>query len=840
MNQLSLIMKRLASNRYIISLLVTLLLSPELKSQVLVQDSLALVDFFNSTGGSNWTNNSNWLNGPVGSWFGIGIGANRVVAIDLTGNNLSGSIPASFGDLTAMFSIDLDDNNLTGTIPSSLGNLAELQYLSIILNKLSGPIPPELGNLSQLVWIRLSNNEITGSLPASLGNLSNLRHLQLGSNWLTGSIPSSFGNMNSMFEMLLYHNNLSGEIPASLGNLVNMNTFIVDHNQLSGHIPAAIAAIGALRNFTVINNLLSGPIPAEFAQRDLLNFFLSDNRFTFDGMEMVAQKNVWQKMYAPQALLPIHSSCNKLWVSAGGTPANNTYRWYNENGILQSVKQADSTFMPSGPGSFYVVVSNKIATGLTLYSETIDRSLHIRSIDEQLCAGQTYTLPTGRVINTAGKYYDTLRAKSGCNDSLITILTIDIVRPVVKAVSAVICEGETYRLPTGQLVNETGIFNDILPGKKGCDSIIYTTTLVVKKALQTANSVVLCDGQSYRLPSGVYVTAPGVYYDTVKSVLAGCDSIVTALSVVADHTTKQIKDSLALCTLSSSITLDTKSSYPVFWNTGTASGTITVQDPGIYTATVQSAGGCTAYDTFYVVRSMAATFALDQHIVICGNEGAVIDAGNGFQNYAWNNGDNTQSIKIHTTGTYSVTVADRYHCTATGLVAVTKTANPPTGFLPVDTSVCFYGNTRLNATPGFSAYQWATGETTSSIIIQAPGIYTLRVRDSNGCTGTDDIVVKEADCTKSIFIPDIFSPNNDGLNDGFCPLMPNTGFLSNFRFQVFNRFGQKVFESMNPTARWDGAVNGLQQPTGVYIWMLMYQYTGTPLQTKKGTVVLIR
>src|SRR4051794_16911290 len=93
-------------------------------AQVNVQDSLALVDLYNSTDGPHWNGHAGWLTkgAPVKSWSGITVGDSRVTSIYLFDNNLTGTLPSSLGDLTNVFSIDLGYNSLSGSIPSSIGN----------------------------------------------------------------------------------------------------------------------------------------------------------------------------------------------------------------------------------------------------------------------------------------------------------------------------------------------------------------------------------------------------------------------------------------------------------------------------------------------------------------------------------------------------------------------------------------------------------------------------------------------------------------------------------------------------------------------------------------------
>ncbi len=251
------------------------------KAQVLQQDSLALVALYDSTNGANWTNNTNWLNGPVSTWHGITVYNGRVTKIELENNNLNGVIPNEIGQLTELELIYMWQNKLHGEIPREIGDLLKLKYIAFGMNSLEGAIPTEIGNLVNLKSLQLCDNQLNGSIPVEIGNLLNLKGLCIWGNNFTGEIPREIGNLNKLKILYLSSNNFTGNIPAELGNLTNLEDLQLQYNQLTGAIPSEIGNLTNLKKLYIYTNQISGNIPPEIG--DLINlemFWISDNKLT--------------------------------------------------------------------------------------------------------------------------------------------------------------------------------------------------------------------------------------------------------------------------------------------------------------------------------------------------------------------------------------------------------------------------------------------------------------------------------------------------------------------------------------------------------------------------------
>ena len=264
------------------------------ESSVSESDSIILVNLYNSTDGPNWTNRTNWLTGPISTWYGITVKSDKVTEIRLKNNNVKGTIPAGLAQLSALEFLDLDTNKLIGNIPIEFGQLSNLQYLYLGGNQLSGTIPYQLGQLTNLVLLYLNNNQLTGSIPPELGLFKNLKWLNLKQNQLSGEIPVELTDLDKLEYLELGKNQLTGLIPAELMLLKNLKWLVLNSNQLTGAIPVELQELTNLEQLYLNNNLLTGSIPAELGRLAKLKWLnLGYNQLTGNiPVELLALQNL--------------------------------------------------------------------------------------------------------------------------------------------------------------------------------------------------------------------------------------------------------------------------------------------------------------------------------------------------------------------------------------------------------------------------------------------------------------------------------------------------------------------------------------------------------------------
>ncbi|CAL5375311.1 unnamed protein product [Camellia sinensis] len=235
-------------------------------------DQLALLNFKSSI--KNYPNNvlSNWTK----------------EILDISNNSFYGHLTDEIGHLRRLKTLYLFLNMLEGKIPLSLHHCQRLEVISLAVsllcgqNELIGTIPPSFGNISSLEGFGLDVNHIYGNVPTKLAQLPNLKVIDLAFNYLTGPIPPAIFKKSSMVQVVLTSNAFSGNLPTNNGIfLPNLEVLHLDANQLTGNIPSSRCNSSKLTKLILAANLFTGPVPKHLGDLKHLELLhLSQNQLT--------------------------------------------------------------------------------------------------------------------------------------------------------------------------------------------------------------------------------------------------------------------------------------------------------------------------------------------------------------------------------------------------------------------------------------------------------------------------------------------------------------------------------------------------------------------------------
>ncbi|MEO6355634.1 MAG: T9SS type B sorting domain-containing protein [Ferruginibacter sp.] len=273
------------------------------------------------------------------------------------------------------------------------------------------------------------------------------------------------------------------------------------------------------------------------------------------------------------------------------------------------------------------------------------------------------------------------------------------------------------------------------------------------------------------------------------------------------------------------------------WSTGDINQEIITGTAGTYSVNAITVDGCHSSAAIHIAAYPVPMVTLDHTTTLCYGTTRTLDAGN-YISFTWQDGSTNRTFKAVAPGTYHVTVTDNNGCNGSDTVHITQLLPLPANFLPSDTAICNYGEVILRPNNSYTAYLWSTGDLSSSIKVTHAGIYTLEATNQDHCKGIDTIKVLPKDCMEGVYIPTAFSPNHDGKNDVFRPMI--FGNVVQFEWTIYNRFGQPVFSSKKPSEGWDGNVNGIKQNSGGFTWHCWYQFVGKAAQVMSGSVLLVR
>lgn len=351
-------------------------------------------------------------------------------------------------------------------------------------------------------------------------------------------------------------------------------------------------------------------------------------------------------------------------------------------------------------------------------------------------------------------------------------------------------------------------------------------------------------GDSYLWSTGettpeITVTESGDYWLQIET-SCGTVSDTAEIIFVIDSTITSATD-INICFTDLPYEIPAFAGYDFYdWSTGEHTPSITVDEGGTYY--VSGFADCKSFvDTFnlHVTDPLGLVLDLGNDTLICAPPGwsLQLSAPDGYTDYAWSTGETNSSISVNEPGTYSVTITTSCE-TFTDEIEVTE--DPYFGSkieLGPDIELCppaGINNVVLTATEGLPNYEWNTGEQTNSIIASAPGTYWV-VSDLLCADPYDSVRIT---LCNDIYLPNAFSPNGDGINDKLQLIIVDPSRL--IAFQIYNRWGETVFDGNAASYEWDGMYNGTEQPMGVYAYYIRFKDDAGLESVMQGNVTLVK
>lgn len=270
------------------------------------------------------------------------------------------------------------------------------------------------------------------------------------------------------------------------------------------------------------------------------------------------------------------------------------------------------------------------------------------------------------------------------------------------------------------------------------------------------------------------------------------------------------------------------------WSDGTTGAEHTFTEPG--TKWVRSTNGCdTRVDTFRVTDPFAGLdLTLGGDTVLCTGDSIVLHAGVPYGQYTWSDGSHGPSLTVKAAGIYSVSISAAY-CRKTAQVTIREKQLDV--YLGADRTLCNGEELLLDAATDNVRYLWQDGSMGSTLKARTSGMYWVQLSEA-GCRAADTVLVAFRQCDCMVSLPNAFTPNNDGRNDTFKPVI--YGDPENYELNIYNRWGQCVFTSFDHRVGWNGITNDRASDLGTYFYKLKIKCFRGEEELHSGEMILIR
>lgn len=496
--------------------------------------------------------------------------------------------------------------------------------------------------------------------------------------------------------------------------------------------------------------------------------------------------------------------CDQNAVNLDVTQSNAFYLW--QDGSTQSTLQVDQ------PGNYAVTVSNACGEANDMieimFSETPTVDL---GADTSICQGNslslnatqdgaTYLWQDGSTgadfeINQTGIYAVTLTNECGQISDTIEVDYLTSPIAVNLGEDSILCQGNILSLNAEQ------------------DNVFY----LWQDGSTDANFEADQTGEYSVLVSNIC----GEETDTIN--------IEFVQPLIIDFGPDTI-----LCE-GTSLSLDVEQDNVTYlWQDGSMQSTYEINQTGLYALTLTNVCGEVS-DEIEVDVLLNPSVDLGPDQTFCDQDSFLLSANAQNGNIQWSDGSTEATLVVLESGLYSVTVSNE--CGEISDDVMLTSGTSPQVDLGPDQVICEGNSLILDAGNSADSYIWQDGSNLSTLEVFREGIYQVMAQNDCG-TEIDEIEITIDDCKCDIFIPNAFSPNDDGFNDRLQVF--KDCIFEMYQMQIFDRWGNLVFKSDDPDIEWDGRIRGQKASNGVYVYWFTFTNELGISDTRQGSIQLLR
>jgi len=423
--------------------------------------------------------------------------------------------------------------------------------------------------------------------------------------------------------------------------------------------------------------------------------------------------------------------------------------------------------------------------------------------------------------------------------------------------------GGTYLWSTGATsssitVGSAGTYTVLVSNSCGSDTSSQTISVLPLPVatISASGPLAFCTGGNVTLTAGgggpyvwstgstansIVVSNPGSYTVAVSN-SCGVDSAQVVVSIIPPPVATLTASGPTTLCAGNTVTLTASGGTNYSWSTGATSSAITVNSAGTYSVVVSNACGSDTVQQIVNILPLPVA-AVSGNTIICPGETSTLTASGG-NTYVWSTGATTGSIAV-AGGTYFVIASNAcgsdtaQFVVQPSVVQAVFVPSPDSGLVPLPVSF-------TDASTNAVAWNWdfGNGNTSTSSnpseLYSSPGTYTvtLIVTNADGCTDTTYMVVIVTDVPGVIEVPNVFTPNGDGINDLFVPY---TEGLAEFTMEIYDRWGALMMSSTSASAGWDGkTTSGNDATDATYYYIIRAIAYNSSQFERTGFFTLIR